>query len=233
MTRQPARDNSGVALYRHEAIAAVLQVRENLSVLVSKRPREPFSGHPALPSGPVEIDEQIGDSVLRHLNRRTNLKNVAYLEQLDTRSDPFRDPAQRTIGTSYLGLIPAEQEIDLPDNAYWLPVSKLKDMAFDHAEIVNYAVERLRGKLSYTNIAFALAPDEFTIAGLRAIYTAALGHDIAPTNLQRVLTRRSQLEKLPKKTTAGSKGGRPAQLYRFAVHELVVTDPFAVLRPES
>ncbi len=97
--------------------------------------------------------------------------------------------------------------------------------------IVDRAHRRLQAKLSYTNIGFALAPAEFTIAELRRIYAAALGHDVDPTNLQRILTRRGMLE--PTGTTAppGPSGGRPAAMYRFTLDEFRVTDPFAAFRP--
>lgn len=237
MTNQPARDLAGVALYRHEAIGALLQVRKvedemRLCVLVSHRKRPPFAGYFALPSGAVEADEGIGDSVLRHLSQKFDVAGLTYLEQLDTRSDPFRDPAQRTIGTSYLGLAPLGLTTHLPSEAEWISVAQTGHMAFDHADIVTEAVSRLRAKLSYTNIGFALVPEEFTIGQLRSVYVAALGHSVAATNLQRVLTRRGQLVRTDKFAQPDAKGGRPARLFKFATRQLVVTDPFAVLRPE-
>ena len=104
-------------------------------------------------------------------------------------------------------------------------------MAFDHASIVASAVERLRSKLSYSNIGFALAPHDFTIAHLRDIYAAALDRDISATNLQRVLQRRGQLEPCGMTAPSGSAGGRPPALFRFTHRRLEITDPFAVLRP--
>ena len=91
--------------------------------------------------------------------------------------------------------------------------------------------ERLRAKLSYTNIGFALAPAEFSISELSAIYTAALGYPVDPTNLRRVLERRGLLEATGERRAPGREGGRPAAVYRFASRDLEVTDPFAVLRP--
>ncbi|MCG6568695.1 NUDIX domain-containing protein [Tessaracoccus sp. ZS01] len=237
MTSSQIRDSAGVALYRHEAIGAVLQVRgggadTRLCVLTAIRGSAPFAGVPALPSGPVEPGETLEASVLRHLASKVDVAGLAHLEQLGTSSDPSRDPAQRTIGTSYLGLVAAGAEPELPDNAAWVDVDGVGEMAFDHRFVVAHAVRRLRAKLSYTNIGFALMPEEFTIAELRSVYVAALGHDVAPTNLQRVLTRRGQLESTGELTVSGAKGGRPARVFRFVDRELVVTDPFAVLRPE-
>ena len=104
-------------------------------------------------------------------------------------------------------------------------------MAFDHGAIVRSGVERLRAKLSYTNVAFALAPPVFTISELREAYVAALGHEVSPTNLQRVLLRRGVLEPTGERREPGRAGGRPAACYRFRSRRLEITDQFAVLRP--
>lgn len=232
----PLRDAGGVAKYRHEAVAAVLQVRPGeagmvLSVLASQRRRPPYATQWALPSGPVEVDESIGQSVRRHLASKVDVSEVAHLEQLETLSDPGRDPYDRTIATAYLGLVPWTSDPGLPENAAWLPVADLPPMAFDHAAVVRRAVDRMRSKLSYTNIGFALAPAEFTMGQLRDAYAAALDHEVSATNLQRVLGRRGQLEETGRLSTPGSSGGRPAKLFRFSRQELEVTDPFATLRP--
>ncbi len=237
MSNRPPRDSVGVALYRHEAIGAVLQVRPTaagprLHVLIARRTKTPFEGMDALPSGAVEPDETLEDSVLRHLAQKVDVAGLTHLEQLGTSSDPDRDPAQRTIGTSYLGLVPTTFDPRLPARAAWVPVDDLPEMAFDHTTVVALAVRRLRAKLSYTNIGFALMPEEFIIADLRGVYVAALGRDVAATNLQRVLTRRGQLVSTGETASSGARGGRPARMFRFRDAHLVVTDPFAVLRPE-
>jgi 8-oxo-dGTP diphosphatase len=110
-------------------------------------------------------------------------------------------------------------------------VSRLPELAFDHRAVVLAARDRLRGKLSYTNIAFALAPPAVTISELRDLYVAALGHEVSATNLQRVLLRRGVLEPTGERREPGRAGGRPAALYRFRLPRLEITDEFAVLRP--
>lgn len=225
-----------VARFRHEALAAILQVRSiagvlRLSVLAWRRPRAPYAGAWALPSGPVAPDETIGASVRRHLAAKVDLAEIAHLEQLRTLGDPGRDPSQRTIATAYLGLVPSSSEPCLPQHAQWLAVTGLPGMAFDHAYVVAEAVARMRSKLSYTNLAFALAPAEFSLAELRDIYVEALDHEVAVTNLQRILVRRGQLQPTGGHTEPGEHGGRPARLYRFTTRKLEVTDPFAVLKP--
>ena len=106
-------------------------------------------------------------------------------------------------------------------------------MAFDHGEIVLAGRERLRAKLSYTNLGFALAPPTFTISELRELYTAALGYEVSATNLQRVLVRRELLEDTGERRASGPTGGRPATVFRFRSRGLAVTDQFAVLKPPT
>lgn len=218
--------------FRHEALAVVFRVTgAKLTVLAWQRPREPFAGAWALPSGPVESDETVGACVARQLASKVELNEIAHLEQLETRSDPDRDPAQRTIATAYLGLVPTTTDPQIPANAAWRNSARLGSMAFDHRSVVGSALERLRHKLSYSNIGFALAPAEFSIAELRDLYAVVLGYEVAATNLQRVLTRRGQLEPTGRTAPSASGGGRPAALFRFSDRRLQITDPFAVLRP--
>jgi 8-oxo-dGTP diphosphatase len=210
----------------------VLQVRSGrLHVMLWRRSTEPFAGAWALPGGPLLADETLGASVARQLATKVEVGHLGHLEQLETRSDPDRDPRGRTVATAYLGLIPVDLDPPLPDDTAWHPVDELPATAFDHGSIVGSALARLRAKLSYTNIAFALAPPSFTITELRAHYVAALGYEVDGTNLQRVLLRRGVLEPTGELSAPGRAGGRPAMLYRFAATTLEVTDPFAVLRP--
>jgi 8-oxo-dGTP diphosphatase len=137
------------------------------------------------------------------------------------------------VATAYLGLIPSDLDPPLPEDTAWHLVDALPATGFDHGSIVGSALGRLRSKLSYTNVGFALAPPVFTITELRSIYVAALGYDVTATNLQRVLLRRGVLEPTGEMSHPGRSGGRPAVLYRFAAPTLEVTDPFAVLRPPS
>jgi ADP-ribose pyrophosphatase YjhB (NUDIX family) len=220
--------------YPHHALAAVLQVRAaRLHVMLWRRANDPFAAAWALPGGPLLDGETLGASVARQLATKVEVTHLAHLEQLETRSDPGRDPRGRTVATAYLGLIPADLDPVLPSDTAWHPVDDLPTTAFDHGSIVGSALARLRAKLSYTNVGFALAPPTFTIAELREVYVAALGYDVTATNLQRVLLRRGVLEPTGELAPPGRAGGRPATLYRFASPSLQVTDPFAVLRPPS
>jgi hypothetical protein len=215
----------------HEALAVVLQVRDGeLQVLLWQRAREPFNGAWALPGGMLGVAETLEASIRRHLAAKVDVRELAHLEQLETRSDPDRHPGGR-IATAYLGLVPSHHNPALPADTMWHPADALPKLAFDHDAIVLAGRERLRAKLSYTNVGFALAPPRFTIAELRTVYRAALGHDVSATNLQRVLLRRGVLEPTGESRAPGRAGGRPAALFRFRSQRLEITDQFAVLRP--
>jgi len=212
--------------FRHEVLAVVLQVRrDSLHVLLWQRAAPPFEGLWALPGGPLGADERLGASVSRHLAAKVDLTDIGYLEQLETRSDPGRDPRGRVLATAYLALVSADVEPRIPGDTAWHRVQDLPPTAFDHGSITRSGRDRLRAKLSYTNIGFALAPATFTIARLRDIYAASAGHPVSATNLQRILTRRGVIEATPAAARPTSLGGRPATLYRFASRTLVVTNP--------
>jgi ADP-ribose pyrophosphatase YjhB (NUDIX family) len=216
----------------HTVVAVVLQVRGGeLQVLLWERALDPFAGTWSLPGGELAPGETLERSIRRHLASKVDVRELAHLEQLETRSDPARSPLRWELATAYLGLVPSDQDPALPADTRWHPVDHLPALAFDHAPIVLAGRERLRAKLSYTNAGFALAPETFTISELRRLYRAALGHDVSATNLQRVLLRRHLLVPTGARREPGRNGGRPAALYRFAVRSLEITDQFAVLRP--
>lgn len=214
------------------SLAVVFRVRDGrLQVLVWRRERDPFGGAFALPGGYLSPGESLEESITRHLAAKVDVREVAHTEQLGTWSDPQRHPSEWQVVTAYLGLVAADLDPALPADTSWWPVDALPELAFDHGTIVLTARERLRAKLSYTNIGFALAPPTFTISELRDIYVAALGHPVSATNLQRVLVRRGELVPTGERRAPGAVGGRPAAEFRFRLRELEVTDQFAVLRP--
>ena len=168
-----------------------------------------------LPESRVALREPLADALARAID----VAALAHVEQLETRL--LRDGR---LATAYLGLAQADARLD----GDWRSEPALPP---DHAELVAAAQARLRAKLSYTNVGFALAPSTFTFSELREIYVAALGHDVSATNLQRVLVRRGVLERVEGLRAPGRAGGRPAALFRFASQRLEVTDEFAALRP--
>src|SRR5687767_6194000 len=120
----------------HEALAAVLQVRDGeLQVLVWERAREPFLGAWALPGGRLEPGETLEESIRRHLAAKVDVRDLSHLEQLETRSDPERNPKEWLVATAYLGLVPAHIDPRVPEDTTWHPVDDLPAMAFDHGDI--------------------------------------------------------------------------------------------------
>ena len=166
------------------------------------------------------VERLPGESLARALERAIDVDALEHVEQLETRI--LRDG---TLATLYLGLARPGTEVD----GDWRAVGSR--MSAEDRELVAAAQSRLRAKLSYTNLGFALAPEVFTISELRELYVAALGHDVSATNLQRVLLRRGALERVEGLRAPGRTGGRPAALFRFASQRLEVTDEFAALRP--
>jgi len=229
-----AESTTPPALPAHVALAVVFQVRTGeLEVLLWERARSPFQGMWSLPGGTLGSEETLEQSILRHLATKVDVREVAHVEQLGIWSDPDRHPERWELATAYLGLVPLGLDPRVPPDTRWHPVEGLPPTAFDHGSIVLAGRERLRGKLSYSNIGFALAPDGFTLAELRDVYEAALGYEVSATNLKRVLLRRGAIEPVGKTKAHGPAGGRPAEVYRYCSRRLEVTDPFAVLRPPS
>lgn len=194
----------------HEVLTAVFQVRHfpdhitagqggdarhagELAVLLWQRALDPQAGAWSLPGGLLREDEDLTTSARRQLAEKVDVQEVSHLEQLSVFSDPHRVPGPRTIASTFLGLVPLPADPQLPPDTAWHPVSALPETAFDHGTVVRHARTRLAAKLSYTNIAFGLAPDEFSMSTLREIYCAALGYQVDATNLQRVLGRRGVL----------------------------------------
>ncbi|TCP45450.1 8-oxo-dGTP diphosphatase [Tamaricihabitans halophyticus] len=218
--------------FRHAVLAAVLQVRAgSLRVLLWQRAQEPHRHRWSLPGGELCATEDVEGSIRRQLMEKVDVQQLAHVEQLSVFSAPDRVPGHRVLATGFLGLVPSDNDPAIPSDTAWHPVDALPATAFDHQRIVFDARDRLRAKLSYTNIGFALAPPQFTISALRELYSAALGYRVSATNLQRVLARRGLLEPTGEAARPGRTGGRPAALFRFTEHGMQVTDPFAVLRP--
>ncbi|MBE9374236.1 NUDIX hydrolase [Saccharopolyspora sp. HNM0983] len=216
----------------HEVLGAVLRIRDGrVGVLLWQRARQPDVHRWSLPGGKLAADEDVETSVRRQLAEKVDVRTLSHVEQLAVFSRPDRVPGARLVATAFLALVPTSVDPEIPADTAWWPVDELPETAFDHEQIVHAARDRLRAKLSYTNIGFALAPAEFTVSELRRIYSAALGYEVAATNLQRVLTRRGALEPTGDTVPAGPAGGRPPALFRFASRDLAVTDPFAVFRP--
>jgi len=200
----------------------IFSVRENrLKVLFIQRAGEPFRGNWALPGGFVEIKESLEDAASRELLEETGIQQ-AYLEQLYTYGDPARDPRGRVVSVAYYALIPSDAQIRSEggtdaSQARWFSVDELPALAFDHRDIVTYALRRLRYKLEYTAVGFELLPEEFTLTEIQQTYEIILGEVLDKRNFRRRILDSGIIE--PTQIKRGS-GGRPARLYRYRVDEV-------------
>ena len=186
----------------------VVTVREGaLQVLVVQRP----DGEHALPGGFVGPDEEPGETAHRKLAEKTGVEDV-YLEQLATFADPTRDPRGWIPTVAYLALVPPQTE-PVDPRAAWLPVDGRPELAFDHDAIVDLAVERLRGKLWWSNVAVGILPGEFPLSEARAVYEAIAGRPYDPATFARDLRATGLVEPSGGERREGP--GRPAALYRF------------------
>ena len=187
----------------------------DLQVLLIKRRHWPFEGMWAIPGGFVEIDEPLEAAARRELQEETGLTDV-YLEQLYTFGDPQRDPRTRVITVSYFALVRAEQQrLHAATDASavnWFPAYDPPALAFDHRQILDYAITRLRYKLEYTALAFELLPAEFTLTELQETYEHILNERLDKRNFRRKVLEADILEATSRQRVGEH---RPARLYRF------------------
>jgi 8-oxo-dGTP diphosphatase len=212
--------------------AVVFRVTERLETLLWRRSRPPAEDCWSVPGGFVRQGESLEGAMRRHLAEKVAVTDVGHLEQLDSRSADTH-PELWLLDVSYLALIPRGAEPQLPPDTEWHAVEALPKVAFGHAGAIERAHERLRGKLSYSNVAFALAPPRFTLRELAAVYEAVLGYVVDPTNLGRVLGRDGLIAATGAQRRAGAAGGRPATEFAFTRRELVVSRPLAAFKPRE
>jgi 8-oxo-dGTP diphosphatase len=185
-----------------------------LKVLLVKRRIPPFKDQFAIPGGFVLPEEGVDEAALRELREETGVTDV-YLEQLYSFGDPKRDPRGRVISIAYFALISSEHQLQAGTDAAeasWWPVDQVPPLAFDHARILAYAVERLRNKLEYTTVGFQLLPSKFTLGELQTIYETILGKTLDKRNFRRKIAELKILKPLKEHR---SDVGRPAQLFEF------------------
>jgi len=191
---------------------------DQLRVLLIRRANDPFRGKWALPGGFIGENEDLYDAALRELKEETNVSNV-YLEQLYTVGKPDRDPRTRVITVAYFALLSAEevaqQEVHGASDAgeaRWWDIYSLPELAFDHQQILDYALQRLRWKLEWTALGFLLLPSEFTLSELQRVYETILNEPLDKRNFRRKILAAGVIE-----PTGNMRAGdhRPARLYRF------------------
>ena len=211
--------------------AVVLRADDRLETLLWRRHQDPCAGCWSLPGGFVREDESLEAAMRRHLEAKVGVTQVGHLEQLESNTFADTHPDHWLLDIEYLALLPAGVEPDLPPDTEWHPVEDLPDVAFGHDAAIARAHERLKGKLSYSNAAFALVPPCFTLRDLACAYEAVLGYPVSPTHLGRVLQRDELIEPTGDQRSSGRAGGRPAAEFTFVHDHLVVSRPLAAFRP--
>ena len=196
----------------------IFTIRDDaLQVLLVRRGIPPFEGAWAIPGGFVLPNESLDDAARRELREETGVDDV-WLEQLYTFGDPDRDPRGRVITVAYYALISPDRAPPLAGSdaaeARWWPADRPpRPLAFDHEEILATAVERVRGKLTYTAIGFELLPKKFTLSQLQRVHEAILGEPLDKRNFRKRIDALDLVRPLDESVSVGA--GRPAQLFSF------------------
>ena len=205
--------------YPHPAVTvdiAIFTVRnDELKILLIKRAQEPYRGEWALPGGFVDLEEGLDEAAKRELEEETGVAGV-FLEQLYTFGEPDRDPRERVITVAYFALIPSDKlalrAATDAEGVSWFGLNELPPLAFDHAQILDLALQRLAAKLEYSTIAFQLMPEAFTLSELQHVYELIARETIDKRNFRKRVLGLGVIE-----ATGGEKREgphRPAKLYR-------------------
>jgi 8-oxo-dGTP diphosphatase len=207
-----------------EQLEAQSHDNDELQVLLVRRARPPFENYWALPGGRVHATESLEDAAHRQLLEKTSLK-ASYLEQLYTFGRKERDPRGRTVSVAYYALVRTDRaKVEAGRDtaeARWFPVDELPvEMAFDHKDILSYALWRLRNKIKYANIAFQFLPPTFTLTQLREVYDLIQGRHAKkedPANFKRKVEASGAIIETNERLEGGRH--RPPRLYRAVLNE--------------
>lgn len=206
-------------------------VNDSVDILLIKRKKPPYKEFWAFPGGFVNIDESLEDAAKRELLEETNVKNV-YLEQLYTFGDVERDPRMRVISVSYMALLNEndiekfnEKAGDDAKELQWFNINELLNgiednsikLAFDHEKIFKLAIERLRGKIDYTNIAFQLLPKEFSMLELQNVYEQILNKKLYTPNFRRNMAKKvKETGNYEQRMNISNKPTRKIKLFKYS-----------------
>ncbi|SFZ94314.1 ADP-ribose pyrophosphatase YjhB, NUDIX family [Flaviramulus basaltis] len=182
---------------------------EDLKVLLIQRDFEPEKGKWSLMGGFLKKVETLDDAAIRILNRLTGMQNI-YMEQLYTFSEVNRDPVERTISTSYYAIINIEkhnEELIENYNAKWFSLSEVPNLIFDHNDMLDKAIKRLRRRTSISPIGFELLPEKFTMRQLQKLYETILDKELDKRNFINKINSMDILIKLKEKDMTSSTKG--------------------------
>lgn len=187
----------------------------HLAVLLQRRSEQPNKGEWALPGGFVGAHESLDAAAQRILTDKAGLTG-GWLEQLYSFGDPGRDPRMRIVTIAYFALLPADTLATALTGRGDLMLAQfeaLPALAFDHRGIADHAAARLRGKLDYAPIAFALLPSRFTLRALQQVHEAILGTSLNKPAFRRRMLDTGWIEGTGEREEGGA--FRPAELFRI------------------
>lgn len=197
-------------------------------VLLVQRDDVAFAGRWSLPGVVLRPEETFDAAARRALDSKAGIDARGwYLEQLSTFGSPDRDSRGRVVSVTHLALVRTEQVTLAPSRsvlqAAWLPVNGLPwgEMAFDHGDMLRVAIDRIRGKVRYSWVAFQLLPGSFTLSELRTVYAAILDPSLTRLNTSNFKKAFAAVfatgALVPTGERAAAEGrGRPGELYRFS-----------------
>ena len=202
-------------------------LRDHLHLLLIQRGSEPFKGCWALPGGFCQEEERSEACVLRELVEETGVRDV-WMEQLKTFDAARRDPRGWVVSVAYFALIDGTKvrlagATDASD-ARWWPIDQLPGLAFDHQEIVAYALQRLRNKLRWSTVGSQLLPPRFTMAALQQVHEVVLGSSLDKRNFHKRMLESETIRDTGATLITGKRGPQP-RLYEFVSRDGSVAAP--------
>ncbi|HYC89969.1 MAG TPA: NUDIX domain-containing protein [Thermoanaerobaculia bacterium] len=187
-----------------------------LKVLLITRDVPPFRGRWALPGGFVQLDETLEEAARRELREETGIGRL-FLEQLYTFGGVDRDPRERVVTVAYYALVKlSDHRIAAATDAAraaWFAVDDLPQLAFDHGQIVETALERLKGKVRWQPIGFELLPPKFTLSQLQHLYETVLERELDKRNFRKKILSMDFITELDE--IEQDVAHRAARLYSF------------------
>ncbi len=188
----------------------------DLKVLLIQRGEGPYRGKWALPGGFVNMNESLEAAARRELEEETGVTDL-FLEQLFTFGEPKRDPRERVISVAYYALVKlvdhAVRAASDARNVAWFPIADLPDLAFDHEEILEVALRRLKGKIRYEPVGFELLAEKFPLSELQRLYETILEQPLDKRNFRKKILGMGLLADTEE--IQQDVAHRAARLYRF------------------
>lgn len=200
--------------------------KKDLKILLIKRDFEPEKGNWSLMGGFMKETETLDDAAIRVLNQLTGLDNI-YMEQLRAYSAIDRDPIERTVSVSYYALVDIDRyKLNEDFSAKWFNISDFPRLIFDHNEMVEHAMSRLRYRAFTKPIGFELLPEKFTMKELQNLYEAILGETLDKRNFINKINSLDILVKTDEKDMKSSRKGSFFYTFDEDKYNVKVSDGF-------